>query len=94
MQAPNFPMAALRFLVTLLGRAVFGMGRALYALALLLGMQPALSRDPAIGAWQSLSRRRRVRRSRPPGSRRGGPVRGGPLRGTVDDPHVQLRITM
>lgn len=88
MQAPNFPMAALRFLVTLLGRAVLRVGRALYALALLLGMLPAFSRDPAIGAWQNLSRRRR-RRSRP-----GGPRRLIPLRGSVDDPHVQLRITM
>lgn len=86
MQAPNFPMAALRFLVSLLGRAALSVGRALYALALLLGMQPALSRDPAIGAWQNLSRRRR---SRPGRSRR-----VVPLRGSVDDPHVQLRITM
>ncbi len=92
MQAPNFPMAALRFLVSLLGRAVLSIGRALYALALVLGMQPALSRDPAIGAWQNLSRRRR---SRPGRRRRGIPLRGSiPGRGSVDDPHVQLRITM
>ena len=38
MQAPNFPMAALRYLCSLLGRAAVSVGRALYALALLLGM--------------------------------------------------------
>jgi hypothetical protein len=89
MQAPNFPMAALRFLMVMLGRAVVGCGRALHALAMVLGRQPALTRDPAIGAWQNLSRRRRVRRPRP-----SGPRRVIPLHGSVDDPHVQLRITM
>jgi hypothetical protein len=89
MQAPHFPMAAFRFLVVLVGRAFLCVGRGLYALAMLLGVSPALSRDPAIGAWQTLSRRRRIRRARP-----GGPRRVIPLRGSVDDPHVQLRITM
>ena len=89
MQAPNFPMAALRWLTVMLARGVCRLGRALYALAMVLGMQPSLSRDPSIGAWQALSRRRRVRRVRP-----SGPRRVIPLRGSVDDPHVQLRITM
>ena len=90
MQAPNFPMVALRLLWVLLGRAARSLGRALHALAMVLGRQPSLTRDPAIAAWQALSRRRRVRRVRPPG----GPRRVIPLRGSVDDPHVQLRITM
>lgn len=89
MQAPHFPMAALRFLFVVLGRALASLGRALHALVMVLGMQPSLTRDPAIGAYQTLSRRRRTRRPRP-----GGPRRVIPLRASVDDPHVQLRITM
>jgi hypothetical protein len=90
-------MAALRFLWTMLARAGLGIGRALHTLALLVGVYPALSRDPAIEAWQVLrqSRRRRPRKGRPGGARRRALWDGGAAgRGSVDDPHVRLRITM
>jgi hypothetical protein len=88
-------MAALQVLWTMLRRARRGLGRAVAALALLVGVLPALSRDPTIEAWELLGRRRRARPGRRTSGRRKPPRRFTPLgRGSVDDPHVRLRITM